>query len=116
TFERYFFKDKASHKEEKNPYYHLREDSAMCRKMLAEFDLDPDQGRIINGHTPVKEIDGEDPITANGKMIDRKSVEQGKSGRHVTGVQTCALPISHSNAISSRTKRRIRRKRTHTII
>src|SRR5699024_3526491 len=37
TFERYFIKDKASHKEEKNPYYHLREDSAMCRKMLAEF-------------------------------------------------------------------------------
>ena len=69
TFERYFIKDKASHKEEKNPYYHLREDSAMCRKMLAEFDLDPDQGRIINGHTPVKEIDGEDPIKANGKMI-----------------------------------------------
>src|SRR5699024_6830529 len=38
-------------------------------EMLAEFDLDPDQGRIINGHTPVKEIDGEDPIKANGKMI-----------------------------------------------
>ncbi|WP_411843132.1 fructose-1,6-bisphosphatase [Salinicoccus sp. HZC-1] len=69
TFERYFIKDKASHKEEKNPYYHLREDNDMCRKMLEEFDLDPDQGRIINGHTPVKEIDGEDPIKANGKMI-----------------------------------------------
>ncbi|SOC41800.1 fructose-1,6-bisphosphatase-3 [Salinicoccus kekensis] len=69
TFERYFIKDKASHKEEKNPYYHLREDVNMCRKMLEEFDLDPDQGRIINGHTPVKEIDGEDPIKANGKMI-----------------------------------------------
>ncbi|MCD2138608.1 fructose-1,6-bisphosphatase [Salinicoccus halitifaciens] len=69
TFERYFIKDKASHKEEKNPYYHLREDVDMCRKMLEEFDLDPDQGRIINGHTPVKEIDGEDPIKANGKML-----------------------------------------------
>lgn len=41
----------------------------MCRKMLEEFDLDPEQGRIINGHTPVKEIDGENPIKANGKMI-----------------------------------------------
>ncbi len=69
TFERYFIKDKASHKEEKNPYYYLREDSDMCRKMLEEFDLDPEQGRIINGHTPVKEIDGENPIKANGKMI-----------------------------------------------
>ena len=69
TFERYFIKEKASHKEEKNPYYHLREDKDMCRKMLEEFDLDSAQGRIINGHTPVKEIDGEDPIKADGKMI-----------------------------------------------
>lgn len=69
TFERYFITDKASHKEEKNPYYYLREDVSMCRKMLEEFNLDPEQGRIINGHTPVKEIDGEDPIKANGKML-----------------------------------------------
>lgn len=69
TFERYFITDKTSHKEEKNPYYYLREDVNMCRKMLEEFNLDPEQGRIINGHTPVKEIDGEDPIKANGKML-----------------------------------------------
>ncbi|MCG1010536.1 fructose-1,6-bisphosphatase [Salinicoccus sp. ID82-1] len=69
TFERYFIEDKASHKEVKNPYYHLREDSEMCKKMLEEFDLDPEQGHIINGHTPVKERDGENPIKANGKMI-----------------------------------------------
>lgn len=69
TFERYFIKDKASHKEEKNPYYYLREDSQMCRNMLQDFGLDPEQGRIINGHTPVKEIDGENPIKADGKMI-----------------------------------------------
>lgn len=69
TFERYFIKDKASHKEEKNPYYYLREDVDMCKKMLKDFDLDPEQGHIINGHTPVKEIDGEDPIKADGKMI-----------------------------------------------
>ncbi|SDO48723.1 fructose-1,6-bisphosphatase [Alkalicoccus daliensis] len=69
TFERYFIKEKETHKERKNPYYYLREDENVCRSMLAEFDLDPEQGRIINGHTPVKEIDGEDPIKANGKMI-----------------------------------------------
>ncbi|MGI2328312.1 fructose-1,6-bisphosphatase [Planococcus sp. YIM B11945] len=69
TFERYFIKDKATHKERKNPYYYLREDEEVCRKMLAEFDLNPDTGRIINGHTPVKEINGENPIKANGKMI-----------------------------------------------
>lgn len=37
--------------------------------MLSEFSIDPEQGRIINGHTPVKERDGENPIKANGKML-----------------------------------------------
>ncbi|MFC4025299.1 fructose-1,6-bisphosphatase [Oceanobacillus longus] len=69
TFERYFIKDKETHKEGKNPYYYLREKEEICRAILEEFDLDPDQGRIINGHTPVKEIDGENPVKANGKMI-----------------------------------------------
>ncbi|SEI01503.1 fructose-1,6-bisphosphatase-3 [Halobacillus karajensis] len=69
TFERYFISDKETHKERKNPYYHLRENEEMCRRILEEFDLNPDQGHIINGHTPIKEIDGENPIKANGKMI-----------------------------------------------
>lgn len=69
TFERYFINDKKSHKERKNPYYHLREEEEVCRQILTEFELNPDQGHIINGHTPVKEIDGENPIKANGKMI-----------------------------------------------
>ncbi|WP_028400601.1 fructose-1,6-bisphosphatase [Ectobacillus panaciterrae] len=69
TFERYFIKDKETHKERKNPYYHLRENEGICRKILIEFNLNPDQGHIINGHTPVKEIEGENPIKANGKMI-----------------------------------------------
>lgn len=69
TFERYFIKDKKVHKERKNPYYHLREDEETCREILTDFGLNPDQGHIINGHTPVKEIDGENPIKANGKMI-----------------------------------------------
>ncbi|WP_318503029.1 fructose-1,6-bisphosphatase [Bacillus sp. T3] len=69
TFERYFIKEKATHKERKNPYYYLRENEEICRKILTEFGLNPDQGHIINGHTPVKEIEGENPIKANGKMI-----------------------------------------------
>ncbi|GKU81357.1 fructose-1,6-bisphosphatase [Niallia sp. NCCP-28] len=69
TFERYFIKDKKTHKEEKNAYYKLREDENICQNILAEFDLNPDQGHIINGHTPVEEINGENPIKANGKMI-----------------------------------------------
>ncbi|WP_101842752.1 fructose-1,6-bisphosphatase [Halobacillus sp. Marseille-P3879] len=69
TFERYFIKDKETHKEKKNPYYYLRENEETCRSLLKEFDMDPDQGHIINGHTPVKEIEGENPIKADGKMI-----------------------------------------------
>lgn len=69
TFERYFIRDKSTHKEKKNPYYYLREDEEICRKILEEFDMNPDQGHIINGHTPVKEIEGENPIKANGKMV-----------------------------------------------
>nr|WP_144923249.1 fructose-1,6-bisphosphatase [Paenibacillus bovis] len=69
TFERYFIEDKEAHKEIKNPYYYLRENEEICKEILREFSLDPEQGRIINGHTPVKEIAGENPIKANGKMI-----------------------------------------------
>lgn len=69
TFERYFISDKATHKEIKNHYYHLRENEETCEKILTEFDLDPEHGHIINGHTPVKEIEGENPIKANGKII-----------------------------------------------
>ncbi|WP_088011683.1 fructose-1,6-bisphosphatase [Gottfriedia acidiceleris] len=69
TFERYFIKDKETHKEIKNPYYHLREKEEICRKILAEMNLNPNGGHIINGHTPVKEIKGENPIKANGKLI-----------------------------------------------
>ncbi|GGE50854.1 fructose-1,6-bisphosphatase class 3 [Pullulanibacillus camelliae] len=69
TFERYFVQDKATHKERKNPYYYLRENVDICRNILSEFGLNPDQGHIINGHTPVKEIEGENPVKANGKMV-----------------------------------------------
>ncbi|WEA42669.1 fructose-1,6-bisphosphatase [Priestia aryabhattai] len=69
TFERYFISDKTTHKEKKNPYYYLRENEEVCQNILAEFNLNPDHGHIINGHTPVKEIEGENPVKANGKMI-----------------------------------------------
>lgn len=69
TFERYFISDKATHKEEKNPYYYLREQPEMAEAFLKEFNLDPEEGHIINGHTPVKEKEGENPIKADGKLI-----------------------------------------------
>ena len=69
TFERYFIADKATHAEKRNPYYDLRNDEATARKILIEFGVDPDEGRIVNGHVPVKVTKGEKPIKAGGKMI-----------------------------------------------
>ncbi len=69
TFERYFIKEKKPHKEALNPYFHLRENADVCRRILAEFGLDPEHGHIISGHTPVKVSKGESPIKADGRLL-----------------------------------------------
>jgi len=69
TFERYFIAEKETHKEEKNPYFVLNDDEAVCRNILVEFGLDPDKSHIVNGHVPVKVKKGESPIKANGKLL-----------------------------------------------
>ncbi len=69
TFERYFIKEKETHIEEKNAYYALREEEETIRNILAEFGLKGTDSHLINGHTPIKEIKGENPIKANGKLI-----------------------------------------------
>lgn len=69
TFERMFIDDAASHKEEKQPYFNLWDNEDICNKIMDEFDVDPENGHIINGHIPVRFKDGESPIKANGKLI-----------------------------------------------
>jgi fructose-1,6-bisphosphatase-3 len=69
TFERYFTNDKELQHEKLNPYFHYREDEAICKKILTSFGLDPDKGHIISGHTPVKVINGENPLKANGRLL-----------------------------------------------
>jgi len=69
TFERYFIEEKETHKENKNPYYELISQEQICDKILKEFDLNPYESHIINGHVPVKEKDGESPIRGNGKLL-----------------------------------------------
>lgn len=69
TFERYFIKDKATHKEIKGIYYSLRDEEATCDMILDEFEVKGEHRHIINGHVPVKTIKGEQPIKANGKMM-----------------------------------------------
>lgn len=69
TFERYFLTDKTTHEEKKGAYFTLSDDEKTCERILAEFGLDPQTGRIINGHVPVRTIKGETPIRANGKRF-----------------------------------------------
>jgi fructose-1,6-bisphosphatase-3 len=69
TFERCYIEDKSTWDEPKNPYFKHWEDEKMVSMILSEFGLDPVQGRIINGHTPVKARMGESPIKANGKLF-----------------------------------------------
>ncbi|WP_053942284.1 fructose-bisphosphatase class III [Kallipyga gabonensis] len=69
TFERYFTTDKKNHKEKMNPYFALSSEEAIARKILKEFDLDPDKGHIINGHVPVIKEKGQSPMRANGRLF-----------------------------------------------
>ncbi|MFW6294156.1 MAG: fructose-1,6-bisphosphatase, partial [Halanaerobium sp.] len=71
TFLRYFTDEKEPglYRENKNPYYQAREKEAICKKILAEFELDPEKGHIINGHTPVAEKKGENPVKGNGRLL-----------------------------------------------
>lgn len=69
TFERAVVDDKSTWEEPKNPYFEHWEDEGMVKMILAEFGLDPENGRIINGHTPVKAGRGESPIKAGGRLF-----------------------------------------------
>lgn len=69
TFERYFIKDKATHKEEKGCYFKLRDNEAVVDGILDAFGVTGSNRHIINGHVPVHAMDGENPIKANGKLM-----------------------------------------------
>ena len=84
TYERYFIAEKESHKENKNPYYTLREEDKVLRRIFDEFELDFESGHIINGHVPVKSKNGESPVKAGGKILaidgGFSRAYQGKTG------------------------------------
>lgn len=69
TFERYFIDEKETHHEKKDPYYSFRNDENICKAILKEFGLSPEESYIINGHVPVIEKNGENPIKANGRLM-----------------------------------------------
>ena len=69
TFERYFLSDKKLQHEEKGYYYKLRQDPAICDRILDAFGVEGDTRHIINGHVPVHAAEGENPIKADGKLM-----------------------------------------------
>ena len=103
TFESYFVDDEKTHKEPKNPYYHLVEDEEFCKKVLMEFGLNDEDSHIVNGHMPVKAKDGESPIKANGKLL---IIDGGfaKSFREKTGNAGYILTYNSNGLLLSQTK------------
>lgn len=69
TFERYFLKDKETHKEHKGNYYKLRDNEEVCDRILDAFGVRQPNRHIINGHVPVHAASGENPIKARGKLM-----------------------------------------------
>ncbi len=69
TFERSFIEEESTWIEKQNPYFSLINDETSCLKILDEFNLSNKYAHIINGHTPIKTMDGENPIKNSGKAI-----------------------------------------------
>lgn len=94
TFERYFLADPATHHEEKGAYYQLRENPAVCTRILDSFGVEGETRHIINGHVPVHASQGENPIKADGMLM---VIDGGfaKSYHHTTGIAGYTL-VYHS--------------------
>ena len=94
TFERYFLAEPATHHEEKGAYYQLRENPAVCSRILDHFEVEGETRHIINGHVPVHASQGENPIKADGMLM---VIDGGfsKSYHHTTGIAGYTL-VYHS--------------------
>ena len=69
TFERLFIQNPESYTEKKDPYYRHVNDTRMARYILEEFGLDQTHSHMINGHVPVRAVEGEKPIKGGGRCI-----------------------------------------------
>ena len=65
----------------------------VVNRMLEEFGLDPEEGHIINGHVPVHQLEGENPVKCDGKVI---VIDGGfcEAYRNVTGIAGYTLVYS----------------------
>lgn len=69
TFERIYIEDPETHKEIKNPYYQHINRPETAQKILEEFGLSDPGSHIINGHVPVRAVEGESPVKGGGRLI-----------------------------------------------
>jgi fructose-1,6-bisphosphatase-3 len=69
TFETYLVADQDAQKEAKNPYFKKIHEPEFCRRVLAEFGVDPAHGLIVNGHVPVHPEKGESPVKQSGQAV-----------------------------------------------
>jgi len=69
TFERIYIEDPETHREVKNPYYTCVSDPEAVERLLSEFGLTEPGCHIVNGHVPVRAVEGESPVKGGGKLI-----------------------------------------------
>ncbi len=69
TFERIYIEDPETHKEVKNPYYTCVKQAEAVELILAEFGLSGPASHVVNGHVPVRTVEGESPVKGGGKLI-----------------------------------------------
>lgn len=69
TFERLYIADPAAHREIKDPYYRHIAARGTAERILREFGLAGAGCHIVNGHVPVRAIEGESPIKGGGRLI-----------------------------------------------
>lgn len=97
TFERYFIDAPETHKERKGYYYQLQNDERIIDAILDNFHVEGTHRHIINGHVPVKTIQGESPVKAGGKLL---VIDGGfsKAYQPTTGIAGYTLTY-HSRAL-----------------
>lgn len=69
TFERLYIADPAARREIKDPYYRHIAARDTAERILREFGLAGAGCHIVNGHVPVRAIEGESPIKGGGRLI-----------------------------------------------
>ncbi len=113
TFESYFIADKATHKEEKDPYFKLIHEKEFCRSILRDFGVDE---RTASSSTAMCRSRSSRANRRSRKAV-RRSPSTARSRRctATTGSRSCWMPTartSRSTIISRASARRSRRART----